>query len=63
MVEAEMAVKRATRAAPSSRTAFRIWSLVILVALFIGALCFLEFLVSEIPRRAHKAAGQEATQP
>jgi hypothetical protein len=53
MVEAELALKRAKREKPSSRNAFRIWSLVIIIAAVIAGLFFLEFLVSQIPKPNH----------
>ena len=63
MVEAELALKRATRGASSSRNAFRIWSLVFIIAAVIGSLVLLEFLVSQIPHTHHTpnpAAQQDA---
>jgi len=66
MVEAELSLMKPKRGSSSSRNAFRIWSLVIILGAVIGGLLLLEFLVSQIPRQHNAsnatpaAAGQDA---
>ncbi len=63
MVEAELAMKRAGRGGSStSRNAFRIWSLVIIIGMVLAGLLLLEYMVSQIPRphRNPGAAQQDA---
>ncbi len=49
-LEAELAAQRALRHGSSAgRTAFRVWSIVIVLALILGSLLILQYLVSQIP--------------
>ncbi len=62
-LEAELAQHRALRGrSQAGRTAFRVWSLVIILALIIGALLVLQYLVSQIPPPGERrpAGGQES---
>ena len=66
MVEAELSLMKPKRGSSSSRNAFRIWSLVVILGAVIAALLLLEFMVSQIPRPHHApnatpaAAGHDA---
>lgn len=56
-LEAELASQRALRHGSSAgRTAFRVWSLVIVVGLIIGALLILQYLVEQIPTPEERKA-------
>jgi len=50
MVEAELRLMKPKRGSSSSRNAFRIWSLVIIVGGVIVGLLLLKVLASQIPR-------------
>jgi hypothetical protein len=62
MVEAELAMKRArarSGVSSSSRNAFRIWSLVVILGMVLGGLLLLEYMVSQIPHPHHDASAAQ----
>lgn len=57
-IEFQFAQERRQRAAflsAGGRTAFRIWSLVIIGVLLLAAIFLLEWMLAQIPRPAHRA--------